>query len=162
MCRGLHKRLQHLICWSLSWCQRLRYVDQTLAKGERHFKRKTFFHLNTVNLKFSPTIEDIPLKIKPRPCYRIMEGFTFKVCFPQVDPDLGYWYIEKLTPEIGGGGNTFCTLCLWAWGFHANPVFFLNVFIVDCRPLWIFLVIGQWRRYNLEVVCCCLDGNVRS
>ena len=132
MCRGLHKRLQHLICWSLSWCQRLRYVDQTLAKGERHFKRKTFFHLNTVNLKFSPTIEDIPLKIKPRPCYRIMEGFTFKVCFPQVDPDLGYWYIEKLTPEIGGGGGEYL--------LHIMPL----GLGISCKPCLLFKCLHCW------------------
>ena len=46
--------------------------------------------------------------------------------------------------------NTFCTLCLRGWGFHAKPVYFLKIFNGDLYfdtliigLFQIFLVMGQ-------------------
>ena len=39
---------------------------------------------------------------------------------------LGYWYIIwKVNTTIRGLNlkHTFCTLCLWGWGFHVKPFF---------------------------------------
>ena len=48
-----------------------------------------------------------------------------QVSFPLIDPDLGYWYIIWKVNTTNRGlnlKNTFCTLCLWGWGFHVTPV----------------------------------------
>ena len=57
-----------------------------------------------------------------------------QVSFPVIDLDLSYSYniIRKVstTKRRLNLKNTFCTLCLWGWGFHVKPVFFFKNFLV--------------------------------
>ena len=66
--------------------------------------------------------------------------------------------------------NTFCTLCLWGWGFYVEPVFF-NIFscelyfdgCIDSRALLDFSIYGSgsWRGCTLKIVSWSVEGKVR-
>ena len=65
---------------------------------------------------------------------------TSQVSFPRVDPDLGYWYIIWKVNTTNRGlnlKNTFCTLCLWGWGFHVNLSSLFKTFY--CWPVLRYL-----------------------
>ena len=65
-----------------------------------------------------------------------------QVSFPLIDPDLGYWYIIWKVNTTNRGlnlKNTFCTLCLWGWGFHVKSVFFFKKIIVVTYSLMSWL-----------------------
>ena len=52
-----------------------------------------------------------------------------QVSFSLIDPDLSYWYIIWKINTTNRGlslKNTFCTLSLWGWEFHVQPVFFFK------------------------------------
>ena len=59
-----------------------------------------------------------------------------QVSFSLIDPDLSYWYIIWKVNTTNRGlslKNTFCTLCLWGWEFHVQPVFFFKkTLVVTC------------------------------
>ena len=63
-----------------------------------------------------------------------------------VDSDLAYWYMtvfEKLALETGGWiWDTPFAICVWGWGFHKKPVFFLNIF--SAEPHVDALIIGLY------------------
>ena len=72
---------------------------------------------------------------------------------PHVDLELEYGYITWKANTRNSGlnlKNTLCALCIWGWGFHANPTFVFNIFSSDLHFdvliigfCWIFLIIGQ-------------------
>ena len=78
--------------------------------------------------------------IKPWSFYRIMGRFIIEVnvsCLVSLMLTLTWGVnilFEKLTPEVGVSiwkKTKLGTLCLWGCGFHAKPIFFLNIFYGD-------------------------------
>ena len=73
-----------------------------------------------------------------------------QVSFPLMDPDLGYWYIIWKVNTTNRGlnlNNTFCTLCIWDWGFHAKSVFFFIKTVVVTYSLM------SWLKASFRFMC---------
>ena len=62
---------------------------------------------------------------------------------------------EKLTLVKGGWiWKTPFTLCLWGWGFHTKPVFFLNIFSGGLHFDALILEVG----YSCIIISLTLGG----
>ena len=84
------------------------------------------------HLKINPyqsieLLKDLSLRLVVN---RFMVKGRVKFSFLLVDPDPGYWYISSWKVKTTNIGlnlkNTFCTLCLWGWGFHVKPAFLIK------------------------------------
>ena len=131
-------------------------------KGRGRFTSAFFSNLNTVNLKFSPTMvcythEDkaltslsnfgrsYPWGLGVKRCLGLKGCvmYSFSISFMlTLNWGTGILF-EKLTPQIGGWiWKTLWTLQLRCWGFPEKPVFFFINF-----------------NGNLYFILWCLDGN---
>ena len=84
-----------------------------------------------------------------------LRGFKgrVKLICPFIDPDLGYWYIIWKVNTTSRGlnlKNTFCTLCLWGWGFHVKSVFFFLKKKYSGDLFFDVLIRGSYRFTNLR------------
>lgn len=124
-------------------CVLYRRANDQIMSGRRSFTN-VFPDLNNCKCENCPQPwQDMHLKIKSRPVYKIMKRFILEgnigkrskvvscSVFSHVDPDLGVlilylksWYLNRGLDSK----RTSCTLCFRCWGFHAKPVFFFIVF----------------------------------
>lgn len=129
-------------------CVLYRRANDQIMSGGRSFTNVFPDLINCKCENFLQPWQDMHLKIKSRPVYRIMEGFILEVyigkrskvvscsVFCHVDPDLRVLILYLKSFYLNRGLNsirTSCTLCFRCRGFHAKPVFFFIVFGGD---LW--------------------------